>query len=133
GPVAGFAVSRYKGIGVTDATFASHGGVVTPVPNFPTVVTAGLGVQSSGDIVVLGTASAYPNFAFGLARYTPTGQLDSTFGTNGTVTTSFGTTSLNASGLAIQSNSDIVTVGSFQINKPQGGSTGFVLARYLGQ
>jgi uncharacterized delta-60 repeat protein len=133
GPVAGFAVSRYKGIGVTDATFASHGGVVTPVPNFPTVVTAGLGVQSSGDIVVLGTASAYPNFAFGLARYTPTGQVDSTFGTNGTVTTSFGTTSLDASGLAIQSNSDIVTVGSFQINKPQGGSTGFVLARYLGQ
>jgi uncharacterized delta-60 repeat protein len=131
GPTAGFAVSRYQGIGVTDPAFATHGGVVTPVPGLPTLATSGLGVQSTGDIVVLGTASENnTSDNFGLARYTPTGQLDSAFGTNGIVTTSIGTSTLSANDLAIQSDGKIVAIGSFTI---QGGDSGFVLTRYLGQ
>jgi uncharacterized delta-60 repeat protein len=133
-PITGFAVARYQGVGVTDSTFAIHGGVVTPVPNFPTVTTSALGVQSSGDIVALGVASTVTEQVFALARYTPTGQLDTAFGSNGTVTTSFGTTTLNSPGLAIQSDGKIVAVAGFTTNELHGQfDTGFKLARYLGQ
>jgi Domain of unknown function (DUF5122) beta-propeller len=76
-------------------------------------VTSGLGVQSSGDIVILGTASNIEALGFALARYTLTGQLDTTFGNKGTVHTSFGSSFVNANGLAIQSDGKIVAVGSF--------------------
>jgi hypothetical protein len=94
-------VSRYFGMGATDAKFGTHGGVLTALAGFPTIATSGLGVQSSGDIVVLGTAiaSSVVPHVFALVRYTPTGQLDNTFGANGTVTTSFG--NINATALAI--------------------------------
>jgi uncharacterized delta-60 repeat protein len=131
----GFAVSRYEAAGTTDAKFGSHGGVVTPFANFSSIVTSGLGVQSSGDIVILGTASAPKTPpVFALARYTAAGQLDPTFGSNGTVTTSLGTTALAANGVAIQSDGNIVAFGSFGTAKSQSqNDVGFKLARYLGQ
>ncbi|MGA9504458.1 MAG: hypothetical protein WBV31_08460 [Terriglobales bacterium] len=133
GPV-GFAVSRYQAVGATDPKFGAHGGVVTPLAGFPTIATSGLGVQANGDIVALGTASASKTSqAFALARYTPTGQLDTTFGTSGSVTTAFGTTTVAASGLAIQADSNIVAVGGYSTTKPNGTDVGFKLARYLGQ
>jgi uncharacterized delta-60 repeat protein len=135
-PSTGFAVSRYFGMGATDAKFATHGGVLTALAGFPTIVTSGLGVQSSGDIVVLGTAiaSSIVPHVFALVRYTPTGQLDTTFGTNGTVTTSFGNIFVNATALAIQSDGKIVAVGSFTTTENHGlFDTGFKLTRYLGQ
>lgn len=126
----GFAVSRYHAVGVTDAKFGTHGGVATPIANFPTVVTSGLGVQSSGDLVTLGTASVpKTSQVFALARYTPTGQLDTAFGTNGIVTTSFGADAVTTSGLAIQPDDKIVAFGSFATTS----DVGFKLARYLGQ
>ncbi|MGA7219604.1 MAG: hypothetical protein WBX38_14890 [Candidatus Sulfotelmatobacter sp.] len=79
--------------------------------------------------MTLGTASSPTAQAFALARYTPSGQLDTTFGTNGTVTTTFGTTSLSANGIAIQSDGKIVAVGGFTTKT----ETGFKLTRYLGQ
>jgi uncharacterized delta-60 repeat protein len=134
GPATGFAVSRYLGTGFPDAKFGTHGGVVTSLAGFPTLVTSGLETQSSGDIVTLGTASASStNEVFALARYTPTGQLDTTFGTDGTVTTSFGTTTVTANGLAIQSDQKIVAVGNYTTTEGGSFDTGFKLARYLGQ
>jgi uncharacterized delta-60 repeat protein len=133
-PTTGFAVSRYLAAGAVDTQFATHGGAVTPIATFSTIATSGLGVQPSGDIVTLGIASTVTQQVFALARYTPTGQLDTTFGTNGTVTTSFGTTSLNAPGLAIQSDGKIVAVAGFTTTVPHGEfDTGFKLVRYLGQ
>jgi uncharacterized delta-60 repeat protein len=133
-PTTGFAVSRYLSIGAVDTKFATHGGIVTPITTFSTVATSGLGVQSSGDIVTLGIASTTTTQVFALARYTPAGQLDATFGTNGTVTTSLGTSSLNAPGLAIQSDGKIVAVAGFTTTVPHGEfDTGFKLVRYLGQ
>ena len=133
GPITGFAVSRDFGVGFPDPKFATHGAVVTPIANFPNIATSGLGVQLGGDIVVLGTASAanLSNPVFALARYTPAGQLDTTFGTNGIVTTSFsGTNVVTAGGLTIQSDGKIVAVGSYEAGQDD---TGFKLARYLGQ
>lgn len=76
--------------------------------------------------------------AFALARYTATGQLDTTFGTNGTVVTTFGggiqEPSISANGLAIQSDSKIVAVGGYSVFVPfHGTDTAFKLVRYLGQ
>ena len=133
--ITGFAVSRYLSSGVTDATFATHGGVVTPIPTFTTVAPSGLELEpTGGDIVTLGIASNTTQQVFALARYTSTGQLDSTFGSNGTVTTSFSTSSLSAPGLAIQSDGKIVAVAGFTTTVPHGEfDTGFKLARYLSQ
>jgi uncharacterized delta-60 repeat protein len=135
GPVSGFAVSGYKGVGTVDARFGTNGGAVTPVPNFPTIATSGLGLQSSGDIVTSGTASTSSfSTVFALARYTTAGRLDPTFGTNGIVTTSFANTSeVTANGLAIQSDDKIVAAGNYVTSELHGQfDTGFKLTRYLG-
>lgn len=135
GPTSGFAVFRYMGAGISDGAFASHGGVVTAVPTFSSVATAALATQASGDIVALGTASArFNNEVFALARYTPAGKLDPIFGSNGTVATSFGTTFVNATSIAIQADGNIIAVGSFITDELHGEfDTGFKLVRYLGQ
>lgn len=132
--VSGFAVSRYLAVGVTDSSFGTNGGTVTAIPNFPNIATSGLAVQPGGDIVTLGTASGSRITAFGLARYTAAGQLDTTFGTNGTVVTLFGLASVSANGLAVQSDGKIIAVGSYTHPVPHGlFDTGFKVARYLGQ
>jgi uncharacterized delta-60 repeat protein len=136
GPTVGFAVSRYQGFGAVDGKFAIHGGVVTPIAGFPVLLTSGVGVQSSGDIVTLATATATaPPQSFALARYTPNGQLDPTFGAGGTVVTSFsGASAIAANGLAIQPDGNIVAVGSFTIYGNHGQvDSGFKLIRYLGR
>jgi uncharacterized delta-60 repeat protein len=135
GPVSGFAVSGYKGVGTVDARFGTNGGAVTPVPNFPTITTSGLGLQSSGDIVTSGTGSTSSvSTVFALARYTPAGTLDPTFGTAGIVTTSLPNTSeVFTNGLAIQPDDKIVLVGNYTTSELHGQfDTGFKLARYLG-
>jgi Domain of unknown function (DUF5122) beta-propeller len=74
-----------------------------------------IAVQSNGDIVVVGeqTTSSQSGTVTvnGLARLTPSGELDTTFGTGGTVTNSVpsGTEGLN--GVLIDSKGRIVTVG----------------------
>ena len=129
GPTTGFSLSRYLGVGFADPKFGTRGGVVTPVPNYSNLATSGLGAQSTGDLVILGTASNNQQLpVFALARYTPTGQLDSTFGTAGIAITSFGSDTVVANGLAIQTDDKIVTVGSYS----DGFDTGYKLARYLG-
>jgi uncharacterized delta-60 repeat protein len=138
GAPTGFAVSRYLGVGVTDATFGTNGGTVTFVPDYATVTTSSIAAQPSGDIVTVGTASASGLTAFALARYTPAGQLDTTFGTNGTVITTFGggiyAPSISANGLTIQSDGKIVVVGSYSVFVPYHGvDTAFKVMRYLGQ
>ena len=88
--------------------------------------------------MTLGTGNLVGQTAFTLARYTPAGQLDTTFGTNGTVVTSFGLgafgPSVSANGLAIQSDSKIVVVGGYSVFVPYHGfDTAFKIVRYLGQ
>jgi uncharacterized delta-60 repeat protein len=138
----GFVVTRYNSDGTIDTTFGTRGAVVTNFPGEGFSAVAALAVQSNGDIVAAGVTEA-KNPAFGgapsdfaLARYTPNGLLDTTFGKNGRVTTAFGTNGGNlaaVSALAIQSDGKIVAVGfdaSLQFGHP---SNGFTLARYLAQ
>jgi uncharacterized delta-60 repeat protein len=78
-----FALVRYTSdgtlIGATHASFFTDG-ISSPIA---------VAVQSNGDIVVVGTASASIDapLAFAIARFKPDGKLDTTFGNGGLVTT----------------------------------------------
>jgi uncharacterized delta-60 repeat protein len=124
--VVGFSLVRYNGNGTIDTTFKTRGGEVTPFPGNVTAGIFALAIQSNGDIVGGGQATPSINgpSSFALARYTPNGQLDATFGAGGFVTTPFGNTVASISVLLIQSDGKIVAVGN---------SSGITLARYLAQ
>ncbi|MBV8987575.1 MAG: hypothetical protein JO372_03340 [Solirubrobacterales bacterium] len=86
-------------------------------------------VEPNGDVVVAG-ARFLGSSVFGLARFTPTGALDTTFGSAGTVTTDIqGDESVDA-GLLVQPNRDIIAVGFTENNST--GVSGVALARYIG-
>ncbi|MBV9208914.1 MAG: hypothetical protein JO037_26685 [Actinobacteria bacterium] len=88
-----FAVARFTASGVLDPAFG-HGGVVTtPFPNAPDGAGAdAVLVEPNGDILVgglamiPGTTRNQPIVTLGaLARYTPNGTLDTSFGNGGLV------------------------------------------------
>jgi uncharacterized delta-60 repeat protein len=134
-PTSGLSVFAYQGVGIGDPTFGQNGGAETPFAGFPTVTASGLGLESTGDIVELGTVSTRTTGAFGLVRYTPVGRLDTGFGSGGTVTTRFGTlnATVTACAIAIQSDDKIVVAGTVLTPSLHGQfNTELLVARYLG-
>jgi uncharacterized delta-60 repeat protein len=113
--------------GSLDTTFGTGGTVTTSFADG----VAGVGAfeQSNGDIVAI----AQVNFVnqvgtgIGLVRYTSTGQLDTTFGTNGITITSFAAIGFDPIGFAVEPNGNFL-VGGVVTNKA--GLHGFGLARY---
>ena len=88
-----------------------------------TTITTPAIAESSPITATSGNTAA----SFALARYLSTGKLDTTFGTGGLVTTSFGSTTTAAiSALVIQTDGKIVAAGSDSAGN-------LVVARYLGQ
>jgi Domain of unknown function (DUF5122) beta-propeller len=118
--------------GSTDSTFNN--------PPFPFAGAGGSGieavpsavaVQSNGDIVLVGNQSTESQsgstLVNGIARLTPNGALDPTFGAGGTVTNTVPAGTQGFMGVAIDSQGRIVTVGianSF---------TSLAVSRYLAQ
>jgi uncharacterized delta-60 repeat protein len=84
----GFALVRYNADGSLDTSFGSQGtGVlVTSIGKHTSDEAYRLGLQTDGNIVVAGTTNS-TNLA--LVRFTSSGALDSSFGTDGKVTTQF--------------------------------------------
>jgi uncharacterized delta-60 repeat protein len=104
---AGSVVARYLANGTLDSTFGT-GGVAGPLPlGFP----QGVGLQSTGQIVVYGLSS---NAQATLVRLNTNGSIDSTFGTNGVYTDS----RMNCfDSIVIQPTDDkIVAVGQAYVN-----------------
>ncbi len=102
--------------GTLDTTFNGSGKVVTPFGTGSDIPYS-IAVQNEGRIVVAGTASSS---IYGLVVYNPDGTLDSTFGSQGKVTT---TGVSNEPKLALQSDGKIVLAG---------GSSDFLVIRYIG-
>ena len=135
GTVGDLTLLRYTSTGSLDSSFGTAGEVVTPsFGASTTAVAAGVAIQSDGKIVVAGTAETEtPTFTFtdnfALARVNADGSLDTSFGSGGEVTTSFGTNQARAAGVAIQpSTGAIVAAGStFGTNFS---NEAFALARY---
>ena len=120
-----FALRRFTFNGTVDTSFAPNATgnrAITDFSGGDDIVYA-LAVQSDGEILAAGTTyNASGGFDFGLARYNPDGSLDDSFGTDGLVTTDFeGGTDL-VTGMALQSDGQIVVAG------PSTDET--VLARY---
>jgi uncharacterized delta-60 repeat protein len=126
-----FALARFNTNGKLDTSFGTGGEVLTSFGPDTSVTAAGVAIQSNGRIVVVGSATDPDTFNndFALARYNTNGSLDTSFGTGGEVTTSFGPdTSDSAVGVVIQPNGKIVVAGTDQ--DFDNDLTEFALARY---
>ena len=113
-----FALARFKPDGSLDSGFGSAGMVTTRFASPGDEAAQALVLQPDGKIVAVGSelvGSREGPSDFALARYTPEGVLDPTFGSGGKVTTSFGSASDFANGAVLQPDGKIVVAGySFQ-------------------
>ena len=111
--------------GDLDPTFGSGGKVTTDFGGNDQA--SALALQPDGKIVVAGSTTASGNFNIALARYTPDGSLDASFGGRGKVTTDFGSADA-AFALALQPDGKLVVAG---VSGPLFNGN-FALARYKG-
>jgi len=134
-----FALARYDANGTLDWSFGLGGrataffGPAIAGPGTISASVAGIAIQPDGKIVVAGSISGGLGLNFALARFTPDGWLDPTFGSGGEIITQFfiGTDNAgnpapaesSAASVTLQSDGKIVAVG-------QAGGTDFALARY---
>ncbi|MGH9268318.1 MAG: FG-GAP-like repeat-containing protein, partial [Acidimicrobiales bacterium] len=119
-----FAVVRYTSAGALDSGFGEDGAATTDISGDDDGA-AGVVIQSDGRIVAAGDTNAGPNIDFALARFNPDGSPDSTFGTNGKVTTDFNSDNDRAFAVAL-SGQKIVAAG----DTDAGPNNDFALARY---
>jgi uncharacterized delta-60 repeat protein len=111
------AVARYTSTGALDSTFDGDGKVITTVVDGGTFATArAVAVQSDGKIVVAGNNWNGSNYDFATVRYNSDGSLDTSFDTDGKVTTDIGGSNDNAYGLAIQQDGKLVVVGNSSVS-----------------
>ncbi len=110
-----FALVRYKGGGKFDPSFGHQGEVTTDFGD--TDVARAVVRLPDGRFLAVGGSGQ----DFAVARYTFKGDLDSTFGTQGKVTTDFGGDD-RAEGVVLQSDGKVVVVGRSDGD--------FALARY---
>ena len=121
-----FGVVRYNTNGSLDTTFSGNGKFYFGF-NDNGDIAYSVALQSDGKIVIAGEAAA----DWGVARLNTDGSLDSTFGTNGKITTSFGGSnagSPGAKGVVVQSNGKLVAGGGARLSGS--GNDDFALARY---
>ncbi len=116
-----FALVGFLPSGAVNTAFGSKGSVLTDFSGSKSFIQ-GMALASSGNIVAVGYAAS--TGGLGLARYTPSGQLDPTFGSSGKVALSFGADAA----VAIQSDASIVTAGGQGVSGQFVSS--FALARF---
>ena len=123
------AVLRLNTDGSFDNTFGTNGKVTTAIGSYSDQIWS-MDLQADGKIVVAGSSNTGNNavFAdFSLARYNTDGSLDNTFGTNGKVTTAFGSSFDVCFSVKIQVDGKIVLAGW---SNSALSSDDFALARY---
>jgi uncharacterized delta-60 repeat protein len=108
-----FGAVRYQANGSLDTGFGANGEASASFTNFINTPNDAA-IQPNGDIVVVGDAQNATDAVneFALARFTAAGTLDSSFGTGGKVTTSFGGVLNPATAVLVQPNGDILVGGS---------------------
>ncbi len=116
GGVDRFALVRYNSDGSLDTSFNSTGKVTTAVGT-GTCKGQGVALQDDGKIVVVGHSfNAGGQSCFTVLRYGADGNLDTSFGDSGKVTTTVAKDS-NADGVAMQSDGKIVVAGNAFIDR----------------
>ena len=105
-----FAVVRYNADGSLDSSFDTDGKVTTPIGSGNDLGVS-MAIQSDGKIVVAGSSHNGSNWDIAVVRYNADGSLDSSFDTDGKVTTPIGSNNDRGRAVAIQSDGKIVVVG----------------------
>lgn len=125
-----FALARYNADGSLDSSFGSGGEVLTDFSSSDDTGN-GLVIQSGGSITVAGITGTFAiGTHFAVARYTAAGALDTSFGSGGKATASFGNQINNAFDIAAQPDGKVVVAGG-TVDFTRGVSD-FALARFLG-
>ncbi len=124
-----FAVARYNANGALDTSFGTAGKVTTSFGEWSACGYA-LAIQTINNVEKIVVAGCY-NADFALARYNPSGALDTSFGSNGKVTTSFGGYPVYAvvHSMSIQLSDNKIIVAGYSGHIPSG-SEDFAMARY---
>ena len=108
-----FTVMRFNADGSLDTSFDADGIAITAVGGSSDYSKA-LAIQSDGRIVVVGESFNGSNNDIAVVRYNSDGSLDTTFDTDGKLTTAIGSSIDTASGVAVQSDGKIVVAGFAQ-------------------
>jgi uncharacterized delta-60 repeat protein len=105
------ALTRYNRNGSLDRTFGTGGKVVAALDSGGDGSTA-IVFQPDGKIVTAGSV-IHDNFvvAFVTARFNPDGTIDQTFGTNGSVQTTFGDAAAEGNDVVLQADGKVIVVG----------------------
>jgi uncharacterized delta-60 repeat protein len=123
-----FALARYLPNGNPDPTFNFSGTVLTSFAG--SAGANSLAAASDGSIIAAGFAQPQQGSSttsFALARYLPNGTLDTTFGSQGEVTTPVGPSDAAVKSVLIEPDGTIVAAGH---TSTSGGNFNFALARY---
>ena len=100
----GFGLSRLTTAGVLDTTYGSSGSTTDTYLIDP----AGIALDSNGKALVVGTTDSGGDLT--LARYSTTGDLDTTFGTSGVVEVAMSGTASGGRDIAVQTDGKIVVL-----------------------
>jgi uncharacterized delta-60 repeat protein len=108
---------RYNSDGTLDQTFGEHGIALASIPNNILSSATGVAVQSDGRILAAGTLYTLLNgkafIGLGVVRFTPAGNMDSSFGKAGVVTAlPFHAARCGAGPLALQPDGKLLLAGS---------------------
>jgi uncharacterized delta-60 repeat protein len=121
-----FALARYNPNGSLDTSFDGDGKLTTAFSVVESSLASALAIQSDGKIIAAGYYANVGNRNFALVRYNPNGSLDTSFDSDGKVTTDFNSSSDIAASLAIQNDGRIVVAGTSASSL----NADFALARY---
>jgi uncharacterized delta-60 repeat protein len=108
-----FGVARYLLDGTLDLAFGGGDGYASPpIPSgYDDAIGYGMALQGDGKIVVAGRANAGAKPSFALARFWPDGSLDTSFGGDGWVIVSGGSSAGQGRAVALQADGKIVVAG----------------------
>lgn len=106
-----FALIRFKIDGNIDAAFGNNGVVTTDFSGYADVAKS-IAIQTGGKIILAGkTMNAGGTSDFAMARYSSTGAVDQSFGTDGKVVLDFNSNDDEATSVAVQPDGKIVVAG----------------------
>ena len=116
----GFGVARYTTKGSPDKGFGHGGEVIINIPMPASMSASSEAIQSDGKIIVAGGATVIglndaPVSEIVLTRFNKDGSLDQSFGTNGSVTTDFGSGGNSAVGVTIEHDGRILVAADVSL------------------
>ncbi len=127
-----FIIARYNNDGTLDNTFGTNGMVSTDITNHGDTAK-GVIIQNDGKIVIAGSSTNSDSYtdSMALARYNSDGTLDTSFGTEGIVTTYIEANYINfATDIVLQPDGKLIVSGYSWTLPIDGYVDVFIIARY---